>query len=123
MSQKKRRTFKALEILVKENKIIKFKYNNSKELDWILIQNKKEVEKKIVKQKPECRYCQRDTVKHKVLKRKKLVKFEETDEIIDLICLNSTLVRHPVGYDNKGSKEYKFFKETCESHILLLKPV
>jgi len=51
MSQKKRRTFKALEILVKENKIIKFKYNNSKELDWMLIQNKKEVEKKNSKAK------------------------------------------------------------------------
>jgi len=78
---------------------------------------------KIVKQKPKCRYCQRDTLKQKVLKRKKLVKFEETDEIIDLICLNTILARHPIGYDKKGSKEYRFFRETCESHILLLKKV
>ncbi len=75
----------------------------------------------MVKQKPECRYCQRDTLKHKVLTRKKLVRFEETDKIIDLICLNSILVRHPVGYNKKGSKEYRFFREICENHILLLK--
>jgi len=79
----------------------------------------------MIKQKIECRFCRVDTIDHIVLKRRRLVKFEETGDFIDLRCINIVLIKHQIGYYNKshkrGNKKYKFFREECNNHILLLK--